>query len=217
MAFLFFAAASNVPAATAPAERDEAQYTADITKRADDIIALLNLSDSAQADKVRGVIMTQYRSLRGLHDARDVKIKDLGDDKDAIAKARADTAEQVKQLHQQYLTNLASAGLSPQQIETVKDKMVYGKVKVTYDAYNEIYGPLSPQQQAMILENLKQAREEAMDGGSSKEKDTIFGKYKGKINNALAKDGIDMKQREKAYQQRQRAKRAAAATTKAAD
>jgi Spy/CpxP family protein refolding chaperone len=198
--------------ATAPAERDEAQYTADITKRADDIIALLHISDSAQADKVRGVIVTQYRSLRSLQDARDAKIKDLGDDKDAIANAKADTAAQVKQLHEKYLANLADAGLSPQQIETVKDKMVYGKVKVTYDAYNEIYGPLTPEQQSHMMDLLKQAREEAMDGGSSQEKDLIFKKYKGKINIYLSGQGINMKQMEKAWGEKQKAKRAA--TTK---
>ena len=192
---------------------DEAQYTADITKRANDITALLNLSDPTQTDKVRDVIVTQYRSLRGLHDARDAKLKELDDNKDAVAKAKAETADQVKKLHDQYLSNLAAAGLSPEQIETVKDKMVYNKVQVTFAAYNEIYGPLTQEQKAMILENLKQAREEAMDGGSSKEKDTIFNKYKGRINNALSKQGVDMKQRERDYQQRQREKRAGAATT----
>jgi hypothetical protein len=199
------------------APADESAYMADITKRANDIIALLNISDAAQADKVRDVITSQYRSLRALHDARDAKVKELSD-KDEAAKVKAETAEKVKSLHDQYLSNLAAAGLSPEQIDTVKDKMVYNKVQVTYAGYNEIYGPLTQEQKAMILQNLKLAREEAMDGGNSHEKDVIFNKYKGKINNALSKQGVDMKQREKDYQQRQREKRgAAAATTRAAD
>ena len=41
-----------------------------------------------------------------------------------------------------------------------------------------------------ILELLKEAREEAMDGGSSDEKTAVFQKYKGKINNYLSKQGI---------------------------
>lgn len=199
----------------APA-RDEDAYTADINKRANDIIALLNISDAAQVDKVRDVITTQYRSLRALHDARDAKAKELGDNKDEIAQVKADTAEQVKALHDKYLANLAAAGLSADQIETVKDKMVYNKVQVTFKAYNEIYGPLAAEQQAKILEMLKQAREEAMDGGSSNEKDAIFKKYKGKINNYLSSQGIDMKKMEKAWGQKQKAK-SAAATTRAAE
>ena len=41
-----------------------------------------------------------------------------------------------------------------------------------------------------ILELLKQAREEAMDGGSAAEKTAIFQRYKGKINNYLSKQGV---------------------------
>jgi hypothetical protein len=41
-----------------------------------------------------------------------------------------------------------------------------------------------------ILELLKEAREEAMDGGSAEEKTAVFQRYKGKINNYLSKEGI---------------------------
>jgi hypothetical protein len=211
LAFIYFVIAANAHAAPV----DDAAYTADITKRANDIIALLNISDAAQADKVRDVIITQYRGLRALHDARDAKVKELADNKDDAAKAKAETAEQVKKLHEQYLSNLAAAGLAPEQIETVKDKMVYNKVQVTYKAYNEIYGPLSDEQKTVVLDNLKLAREEAMDGGSSHEKDVVFNKYKGKINNYLSSQGIDMKKREREWSQRNKAK--AAATTRAND
>ena len=88
-------------------------------------------------------------------------------------------------------------------------------MQVTFKAYNEIYGPLGTEQQAKVLDMLKQAREEAMDGGSSGEKDAIFKKYKGKINNYLSGQGIDMKKMEHEWGQKQKAK--AAATTQAAE
>jgi hypothetical protein len=191
---------------------DDAAYTADITKRANDIIALLNIPDAARTDRVREIIVAQYRGLRALHDARDAKIKELGG-KEEIAKVKADTAAEVKKLHDDYLSKLAAIELTPEQIEKVKDKMVYNKVQVTYKAYEEIYGPLTEEQKAKARELLKQAREEAMDGGSSQEKDAIFKKYKGKINNYLSSQGIDMKKREKEWGQKQKAK---SATTQAA-
>jgi hypothetical protein len=187
----------------AAAPEDDTKYTADITKRANDIIALLNINDAAKTDAVRDVIVSQYRSLRAIDEAREAKVKEISD-KDEIAKAKADSLEARKKLHEEYLAKLAAAGLTPEQIETVKDKMVYGKVKVTYDAYQQIYGPLTDEQNAKVLSWLKEARELAMDGGSSSEKDAIFNKYKGKINNWLSSQGIDMKAREKAWSQKRK-------------
>jgi hypothetical protein len=40
---------------------------------------------------------------------------------------------------------------------------------------------------------LVEARELAMDEGSSEKKHAVFGKYKGRINNYLSAEGYDMK------------------------
>ena len=52
-----------------------------------------------------------------------------------------------------------------------------------------------------------------MDQGSSKAKHAVFGKYKGRINNYLAKQGYDMKQAENQWRQRIKARSAARAAT----
>ena len=44
----------------------------------------------------------------------------------------------------------------------------------------------------MILAALKEAREEAMDGGSADEKTAIFQKYKDQINARLSSKGFDV-------------------------
>jgi cytochrome c553 len=71
-----------------------------------------------------------------------------------------------------------------------RPKMTYGKVQFTYAGYLAAYPDLAGQHKQKILELLKEAREEAMDGGSSDEKTAIFQRYKGKINNYLSKQGI---------------------------
>ena len=55
-----------------------------------------------------------------------------------------------------------------------------------FKRYRELLPDLTVEQQAEILANLLEAREYAMDAGSSDEKHAWFGKYKGRINNFLS-------------------------------
>ena len=49
---------------------------------------------------------------------------------------------------------------------------------------------------------LVEAREYAMDAESSEKKHAWFGKYKGKVNNYLSAEGIDMKKAGEEWQER---------------
>ena len=75
--------------------------------------------------------------------------------------------------------------------------MTYGKVEFTYKGYVVQYPNLSEENKAEILRLLKEAREEAMDGGSANEKTAVFQRYKGKINNYLSKQGIQAEKKMK--------------------
>jgi hypothetical protein len=77
-------------------------------------------------------------------------------------------------------------------VEIVKDLMTYNKVQVTFDAYCEIIPKLSDSEKALITKLLKDAREEAIDGGSATEKHAIFDRYKEKINAQLKSNGHDV-------------------------
>ena len=172
-------------------EDREAAYTVAIEKRADDILSHLSLSDSAKSAKARELILSQYRSLRARDEAIDAKLKALGKDAAETEKERANLFQSLsKPLHDQFLASL-SKELTPQQVEVVKDRMTYGKVKFTYDAFCQIVPGLTDKDKEKILELLKQAREEAIDGGSAKQKSDIFQKYKDKINEYLNAQGHD--------------------------
>jgi hypothetical protein len=188
----------------------EADYTKAINQRATDAIAVLGLTDAAKSEAVHAAIVEQYRALRAWHDANDAKLKDKTTD----AAARSAIAASRKELHDRFIAKLA-AELTPEQVEQIKDKMVYGKVQVTYNAYVAMVGTLNDDQKSAILDMLKEAREEAMDGGSADEKSAVFKKYKGKINNYLASQGIDMKKAEKVWGQQQKEKQAATRATTA--
>jgi hypothetical protein len=184
---------------TATAPSDSA-----LEKRVADITNALKLDDPAKTSKVRDILIAQYQALRDWQSANEVKLKDKStsaDEKKQIIATR-------QPLHDQFIAKL-NEQLTPEQVELVKDKMTYNKLKVTYDGYVEIVGKLNDEQKAKIMEILKQGREEAMDGTSSEEKSAIFKQYKGKVNIYLSSQGIDMKQATKDWGERQKAKKAA--------
>jgi Spy/CpxP family protein refolding chaperone len=209
---------STADAATQPAAADanpEAAYTWAITQRTDKILETLALTDSAQAAKVHGVIMAQWRALRDWHDTNDVPLKNLAElsrstDKDQSAPAGEKLAAiraSLKTLHDGYISRL-SAELTPAQVEAVKDAMTYNVVKVTVDAYDQFLPQLTAGQRAKIEAELKAAREEAMDQGTSKEKHAVFGRAKGRINNYLSREGYDVGKATKEWEAKQREKKA---------
>ncbi len=107
-------------------------------------------------------------------------------------------------LHRQFVARL-EAQLTPEQVNQVKDGMTYGVVPLTFKRYRELLPDLTGEQQSDILACLLEAREYAMDAGSSDEKHAWFGKYKGRIDNYLSAAGINMKQAEKNLTAREKA------------
>jgi len=195
---------SQTSPAFTPEER-EAIYTTTIDKRTRAITELLSIADSTKSNAVHLAIMTQYRALRARDAAVDEMFHSLANDVPGVDSNRAAIVQLLsKRLHSEFLDKLAQS-LSPAQIEIVKDRMTYGKVKVTFDAYCEIVPGLSDKEKAMILETLKLAREEAMDGGSADEKSAIFQKYKDQINGRLAEGGHDVVKATKEWEAKQAA------------
>jgi hypothetical protein len=196
-------------AAATPEE--EAAYTKVINERADKIVDTLGIEDSDKSTRVRDLIAAYYRSLRDVHDERDAKIAETkqspaGDKTVAeawvtVARDRANL--KLIDVHRRFVARLA-VELSPEQVEKVKDGLTYGVVQVTYQGYLELLPDLTDEQKREILANLVEARELAMDGGSSEEKHAIFGKYKGRINNYLSEQGYDLKAAEKERAERKK-------------
>jgi hypothetical protein len=182
---------SNAPSPGGAPADSEAGYSRTIEKRVADILAVLDLKDARKTAKVHDTLVAQYRTLRDWHDANDARRK--------LAKgSEADQLKaSLKAIHDQFIAAL-SAVLSPEQVEKVKDKMTYGKVQFTYTGYLAVHPDLTKAHQQRILELLKEAREEAMDGGSSEEKSAIFNRYKGKINNYLSAQGVSSGKKKKA-------------------
>ncbi len=179
-------------------DKVDAEYLKVTNERAQKIVDGLNLNSDKKELKVRDIIAEQYRSLNKIHDGRDAEIAEIKKtvtekekQQAAVENVKSESDKKVSALHESYLKKLGKE-LNDDQIVKVKDGMTYGVLPITVDGYNDMLHNLTEEQRKYIYDALVEAREHAMDGGSSKEKHGWFGKYKGRINNYLSKQGYDL-------------------------
>jgi hypothetical protein len=202
------------------AEREQAT----LEKHIKPILAALKLTDADKEAKAREVLAAQFQALNAWHAQNDAQIKSLWNEfnqargkQDAMnadaALAKIDGVyASFKPQHERFIAGLSSV-LTPEQVETVKDVLTINKVKVTYDVYLQIFPALTEAQKAVVLKNLKAAREEAIDAAAMTEKSAFFKKYKIKIeDDYLTAQGYDPKQARKDFAANQKAAAKLAAT-----
>lgn len=188
--------------------QQEAEYKKVLTERSAKIVNTIGLTDSTKYYKVVNELVNQYKQVNVIHDQNktsiaDIKKQTLSDSEktDAIKKQEEKKSSELLQLHTRFIAHLKE-NLTNDQIEKVKDGMTYGVFSLTYAAFQDMIPNLTAVQKDKIYNWLKEARELAMDEGSSDDKHKVFGKYKGRINNYLSAEGYDMKKEGEAWQQR---------------
>ena len=175
------------------------EYIKVTNERAAKIVDKLALGNKEKEAAVTNIIAQQFSDLSKIQDTRDAEIKKVKDNaalskekqNTAIDKLKADADKSIDKLHKAYLKKLGKQ-LNEAKITEVKDGMTYGVLPITVAGYNDMLTNLTEAQKKYIYDALVEAREHAMDGGSSKEKHAWFGKYKGRINNYLSKQGYDL-------------------------
>lgn len=108
----------------------------------------------------------------------------------------------IRKLHDAYLEKL-SKKLTESQIVQVKDAMTYQVMPKTYHNFLDMFQNLNEEQKKMIYDHLVEARENAMNVGTHKWQFQWFAKYRGKINNILASQGIELHHTSKAWEKKQ--------------
>ena len=184
-------------------ENRDPKYVESIVNRSQKIVDKLGLTDAKAAEDVCNIIANRYFELNDIYEIRDAKVKTVkesgltGDAKNEALKAAEN--EKDAALYRSHFAFPASLSLflNEEQIEAVKDGMTYGVVKVTYEATLDMIPSLKEEEKVQIYAWLVEAREFAMDAENSNKKHAAFGKYKGRINNYLAKRGYNLtKERE---------------------
>jgi hypothetical protein len=188
--------------------QEAVDYKKVVTARSEKIVHTLGITDSIQLRIVLNEIIHQYIHLNTVHEENKQVIAGIK----AGAGTAAEKAASVKQqedkkaaalakLHQSFIIHLKQ-NLKEGQLEQVKNGMTYSVLPVTYTAYQDMLPALTTPQKEQIYAWLVEARELAMDEGSSDDKHKVFGKYKGRINNYLSAAGYDLKKETAAWQQR---------------
>ena len=203
MSLLFLCGWISAGAVDLNKENRDPKYVESIVNRSQKIVDKLGLTDAKVAEDVCNIIANRYFELNDIYEIRDAKVKNVkesgltGDAKDEALKAAEN--EKDAALYRSHFAFPASLSLflNEEQIEAVKDGMAYGVVKVTYEATLDMIPSLKEEEKAQIYAWLVEAREFAMDAENSNKKHAAFGKYKGRINNYLAKRGYNLtKERE---------------------
>ncbi len=191
------------------------EYIKVTNERAQKIVDELEIPNQQKALQVRNLIAEQYRALSKIQEKEEqqvavLKASNLSDQlkESKKEKIESDIDAATKKLHKKYLKNL-NKELNTEQVTKVKDGMTYGVVDITYAGYQDMLPQLTKEEKKYIYKNLVEARELAMDAGSSKEKHEWFGKYKGRINNYLSKRGYDLNAESAAWHKRIEAKKEA--------
>lgn len=203
MSLLFLCGWISAEAVDLNKENRDPKYVESIVNRSQKIVDKLGLTDAKVAEDVCNVIANRYFELNDIYEIRDAKVKAVkesgltGDAKNEALKAAEN--EKDAALYRSHFAFPASLSLflNEEQIEAVKDGMTYGVVKVTYEATLDMIPSLKEEEKVQIYAWLVEAREFAMDAENSNNKHAAFGKYKGRINNYLAKRGYNLtKERE---------------------
>ena len=203
MSLLFLCGWISAGAVDLNKENRDPKYVESIVNRSQKIVDKLGLTDVKVAEDVCNIIANRYFELNDIYEIRDAKVKNVkesgltGDAKNEALKAAEN--EKDAAMYRSHFAFPASLSLflNEEQIEAVKDGMTYGVVKVTYEATLDMIPSLKEEEKVQIYAWLVEAREFAIDAENSNKKHAAFGKYKGRINNYLAKRGYNLtKERE---------------------
>jgi hypothetical protein len=177
-----------------PLSEAQAKADAEVDKKATDWVTALSLTDTAKATRVKNVVAIHIKAIRDWNNSHSYESVPTGIDP-ATGKALSTMDRQIiinsslpKSVHENLMAGLRR-DLTEEQIEIVLDKYTIGKVAFTLAGYKAIVPDLTPVEEAAILANLKQAREQAVDFKNIKQVSAIFEIYKTKNEQYLNSNG----------------------------
>ena len=198
--------------ATRAQQHEVTNYIDDIDLRASNVVAQLDIN-STDKKKIKAIVVNQYLNIEKIEAKRNSQLEKLEKTVDDQEKQKLKSEEvwtdykaSISKLHDSYLHKL-SKKLSDSQIVQVKDAMTYQVMPKTYSNFLDMFQNLNENQKKMIYDHLVEARENAMNVGTHKWQFQWFAKYRGKINNILASQGIELHHTSKAWEKKQLAKK----------
>lgn len=163
-------------------------------KKASAWVASLRLDNPQKETEVTSLIATHLTEVRNWNNTHPYSTVPAGIDP-ATGKPLSKMDRQIiavsampRSVHDSLMDGLRR-DLTPEQVSEILDKYTIGKVAFTLNGYKAIVPDLTPAEEATILANLQQAREQAIDYKNTKEISAIFEIYKTKCEQYLNSNG----------------------------
>jgi hypothetical protein len=192
-------------------------FVDDANSKATEWVKSLGLNDAAKEARLIKVISIHLTAIRNWNNEHPFTTVPAGIDP-STGKKLSDMDRQViacsaipKAVHEDLMSGLRK-DLDENQVETILDKYTIGKVAFTLKGYHAIVPDLTQQEEEVILANLKQAREQAVDFKNMKQISAIFEIYKTKCEQYLNSNGRNWHELFKAYVAKVKAEKAAKAS-----
>ena len=179
-------------------------------------VAGLNLGDPAKEARVTRVIATHLQAISDWHDSHATLLPAgtinprTGQELSAVERQVAADSAMPKSVKQALMDGL-NADLSPEQVEYILDQYTVGKVEFTMNGYRSIVPDITPEDEAVLYKNLKEARLRAVDYKEMREISAIFEIYKTLNEQYFTNSGRDWRTMYQAYYNKVQAEKAAAA------
>ncbi len=175
-----------------------------IRKKATNRVALLQLNDSEKEARLIELISIHLMAVRDWHNGHPYTLVPEGINPKTGEKLSKNDRQLIidstlpKNVHEALMNGLRK-DLNETQVEAVLDDYTIGKVAFTMKGYREIIPDMTSGEEAFILNQLKDAREEAIDYKNMELISAIFKIHKTKIELYLYQNGRNWKAIYKAY------------------
>lgn len=179
----------------------------DLFEKSENWVNELNLGDKEKEVRLINVITTHRMAVQDWHNSHSLEVVPKG--------INPKTGEQLSDLDRSIIVDSSmpnsvhialmdglKADLNEAQVEFILDKYTIGKVAFTLKGYHAIVTDLTTEEEAVILKNLKEAREMAIDFKQMTQISAIFEIYKTKNEQYLNSNGRNWRQLYKDYGKR---------------
>ncbi|WP_421943304.1 DUF3826 domain-containing protein [Pedobacter sp.] len=201
---LSFSLKAQLSTTQKPTPHQISSEVAAIGKNAQEWTNSLKLKDAQKAKRVKAIISTHLKAVHDWHYSHGYQTVPAGINP-ATGRVLGPLDRQLlassaipKSVHENLMSGLRNE-LTEQQVEFVLDKYTNDRLTSTLNKYKTIVGDLTPEEESVIISNLKQAREQAIDYKTTKLAIEIFEIYRTKNEEYLISRGRNWAELYKKY------------------
>lgn len=178
--------------------RDTGSTSLEITE-SKKVMTALDLKDQKVAEQIQNLVAYQYQQIVKIQSAKQARIDEAKrlqkNDAQIESESQAAWEESKAKLDKQrdlFISELSKT-LDVNQVETIKNEMTGQGLNKEYARFVELLPHLTDDHKVKVREYLIEARENALNVLTSRERNQWFAKYRGRANNYLSKQGYDLR------------------------